>query len=180
MKRKEFIIAIVVLLIAFVGLALFKNHGKASAEVAVTSASKSDSLERFWNYYNLATEYRLQDKEDSAISAYREAINLNPSPRDPLYYLGIVYMKAGDLQKAQETWEKLIELDPGSERAYYQLGSLHFCISQKKFFDPQKAKIFFNRAFDLNKEAVNPELRLGEIALFENKSPKLQLFLTNY
>jgi len=169
MKSKEFIIALVALFIAFGGLAILKNNGNTDREAKSSAGTKSDSIKKFWIYYNLATRYRLQDKPDSAISAYREAINLNPSPEDPLYYLGIVYMKAGDFEKAKETWEKLTELDPGSERAFYQLGNLYFCLDRKNYFDPEKAKLFFNRAFELNKEAVNPELRLGEIALFQNK-----------
>lgn len=169
MKSKEFFIALLALLIAFGGLVIFKNDGKVNHDIVATGGTKSDSIEKFWDYYNLATQYRLQDKPDSAISAYREAINLNPSPEDPLYYLGIVYRRAGDFEKAKETWEKLTELDPGSERAFYQLGNLYFCMDHKNYFDPEKAKIFFNRAFQLNKEAVNPELRFGEIALFQNK-----------
>jgi tetratricopeptide (TPR) repeat protein len=169
MKRKEFYIAIIVLLIAFATLAIFKNRGKAGAETTAIAGTNSDSIQKFWDYYNLATQYRLQDKTDSAIPVYREAINLNPSHKDALYYLGTVYMKAGNFENAKETWERLTQINPESERAYYQLGNLYFCIRQKEFFDPQKAKIFFSRANDLNKEAVNPELRLGEIALFENK-----------
>jgi tetratricopeptide (TPR) repeat protein len=169
MKRKEFIIPALVLLLAFAVLAIFKNRGKASAEAKSNVAKNSDSIQRFWNDYNLATQLRMQEKTDSAISVYRRAIDLNPAHEDALYYLGIVYMKAGDLIKAKESWERLIEVNPQSERAYYQLGNLYFCVKQKSFFDPEKAKTFFNRANELNKEAVNPELRLGEIALFQNK-----------
>ena len=38
------------------------------------------------------------------------------------------------------------------------------------YFDPEKSKFYFERAYDLNKEALNPNLHLGEIALFQNRT----------
>lgn len=170
MKRKEFIIVIIVLLVAFASVSIFKNHKKATGQAGVSAGVKSDSIQRFWSYYNVATSYRLHDKVDSAIANYRDAIDLNPTHEDALYYLGIVYMKAGNFEKARETWQKLAELNPKSERAYNQLGNLYFCSSRSTFFDPAKAKGYFDRAYQLNKESVNPQVRLGEIDLFQNKT----------
>ncbi len=170
MKRKEFIIVAIILLVAFAGITIFKKMGNDTVNISSNTPTKSDSLQRFWDYYKLATQYRLEEKTDSSINTYQQAIRLNPYHEDALYYVGTMYMKAGDFEKAQKSWEKLIELNQGSERACIQLGNLYFCMDHKNYFHPQKAKLYFERANELNKESLNPNLRLGEIALFQNRT----------
>jgi tetratricopeptide (TPR) repeat protein len=170
MIRKEFIIIAVILVIAFAAITIIKYRGHPDQSGALTAVAKSDSRQTFWTYYNRATEYRLQGKADSSIAAYQEALKLNPDHEDALYYIGNMYMKADKFDKAQEAWEKLIKLNPLSEQAYIQLGNLYFCANNTNYFHPEKAKSYFNRAKDLNKETLNPNLRLGEIALFQNKT----------
>jgi len=81
-----------------------------------------------------------------------------------------MYMKVDKFDKAQEALEKLIKLNPLSEQAYIQLGNLYFCAKNTNYFHPEKAKSYFNRAKELNKETLSPNLRLGEIALFQNRT----------
>lgn len=100
---------------------------------------------------------------------YQEALKLNPYHEDALYYIGNMYMKLGKFDKAQEKWEKLIELNPQSERAYNQLGNIYFCIKHTDFFHPEKSKMYFKHAASLNNITLNPNLRLGEIALFQDR-----------
>ena len=177
MKRKEFFILIMVLVIAFAGITIAKNFGGGPVINTSKSETKPDSIQTFWNYYNLATQYRLQGKTDSSIRAYQQAIQLKPDYEDALYYLGIMFMKANDFDNAHQSLEKLTAINPGSERAYNQLGNLYFCINNKKYFHPQKARTYFQRSNELNKESLNPSLRLAEIALFQNRtSEALVLF----
>ncbi len=170
MKPKEFIIILIVMVIAFAGIAIVKNFGSDTVKNTSNTETRSDSIQTFWNYYNLATQYRLHGKTDSSITAYQQAIKLNPYHKDALYYLGIMYMKANDFEKANQSWERLTGINPGSERAYNQLGNLYFCITDKNYFHPAKAKLYFERANELNKESLNPNLRLAEIALFQNRT----------
>ena len=170
MKRKEFIFTAVVLLIAFIGITIFKNRKYSRQNNSSTVVAKSDSAQAFWAYYNQGTQYRLQDKSDSAIISYQEALKLNPDHKDALYYIGNMYMNVGQFDKARESWEKLTELNPQSERAFNQLGNLYFCTTHPNYFRPEKSKFYFERAYDLNKEAINPTLHLGEIALFQNRT----------
>ncbi|HSN08621.1 MAG TPA: tetratricopeptide repeat protein, partial [Hanamia sp.] len=134
MKRKEFIIIIIVLIVAFAGITIVKNFGSTTVNNSSNTVTKSDSIQTFWNYYNRATQYRLQGKTDSSINAYQQAIRLNPFHKDALYYIGIMYMKADSFEKAHQSWEKLIGMNPESERAYNQLGNLYFCITDKNYF----------------------------------------------
>jgi tetratricopeptide (TPR) repeat protein len=170
MIHKKFIFITVILLIAFAGITIVKYLGHPGDSGSLTEVVKSDSRQTFWTYYNRATEYRLQGKEDSSIIAYQEALKLNPDHEDALYYIGNMYMKVDKFDKAQEKWEKLIELNPQSERAYNQLGNLYFCVKHTDYFHPEKSMWYFKRAADLNNITLNPNLRLGEIALFQNRT----------
>ena len=170
MVRKKNIFIAVILLIAFAGITIVKYLRHPGDSGSLTDVVKSDSKQTFWTYYNRATEYRLQDQEDSSIIAYQEALKLNPVHEDALYYIGNMYMKIDKFDKARETWEKLIELNPQSERAYNQLGNLYFCVKHTEYFHPEKSKWYYKRAADLNNLTLNPNLRLGEIALFQNRT----------
>jgi len=170
MIRKEFIFITIILLIAFIGISIVKYFGHPGRNSSLAVVVKTDSIQTFWTYYNRATKYRLQGKADSSIISYQEALRLNPDHEDALYYIGNMYMKVGNFDKAHETWDKLNELNPKSERANYQLGNLYFCWENANYFHPEKSKWFFKRANILNKEALNPNIRLGEIALFQNKT----------
>ncbi|MDE3214427.1 MAG: hypothetical protein KGM98_14440, partial [Bacteroidota bacterium] len=97
---------------------------------------------------------------------------LNPVHEDALYYLGNTFLRAGLLDSARKRWEDLIGVNPQSERAYYQMGNLFFCVSHPDFFHPGKAVAYFQRASELNRESMNPGVRLGEIALFQNRLPE--------
>src|SRR5665647_1056223 len=170
MVRKKNIFIAAILLIVFAGITIVKYLRHPGDSGSLTDVVKPDSKQTFWTYYNRATEYRLQDKEDSSIIVYQEALKLNPVHEDALYYIGNMYMKMDKFDKAQETWKKLIELNPQSERAYNQLGNLYFCVKHTEYFHPEKSKLYYKRAADLNNLTLNPNLRLGEIALFQNRT----------
>ncbi|MGN6801073.1 MAG: tetratricopeptide repeat protein [Ginsengibacter sp.] len=170
MNRKEFLIISILLLLAFAAITYFKRSGKADPGNLQAQALSKDSVQEFWNYYNKATELRISGKTDSSITCYLKAINLNPVHKDAIYYLGIDYMKDYNFIKAEESWQKLIALNPQSERAYNQLGNLYFSQENKEYFNLQKAKTFFEKANELNKESFSPNLHLAEIALFENRT----------
>ncbi|MGN6264669.1 MAG: tetratricopeptide repeat protein [Ginsengibacter sp.] len=169
MKSKEFIIVAIILFLVFAGITFTKNWRKTQSNSSSSKETNTDSIQAFWTNYNQATRYRLHNESDSSIIAYEAALKLSPNHKDALYYIGNMYMKSGQSDKAQKAWEKLIELNPQSERAFNQLGNLYFCLSNHDYFHPEKAKSYFERAYDLNKEALNPNFHLGEIALFQNR-----------
>jgi len=155
---------------AFAGITIVKYWGRPGQSDALPVVAKPDYKQTFWIYYNRATGYRLQGKADASILAYEEALKLNPDHEDALYYIGNMYMKVDKFDKAQEKWEKLIEVNPQSERAYNQLGNLYFCVKHTDYFHPEKSKWYFKHAAGLNNLTLNPNLRLGEIALFQNRT----------
>ena len=167
-KKNIFVVAILVL--AFVAITIVKYGVNSSDNSSATDFVKSDSIQQFWTYYNTATDFRLQGKIDSAIKNYQEALSINQKHEDALYYIGNMFMNSDNYNQAQSSWEKLVKINPQSERAYIQLGNLYFCINHAGYFHPEKSKLFFELAANLNKETLSPNLKLGEIALFQNKS----------
>ena len=169
MIGKKNILIVLVLLLAFVAISVFKYWDHSNDSNTTNDTAKTDSIQKFWAYYNNATDFRLQGKIDSSIINYQEALKINLKHEDALYYLGTMFMNSDNDKQAEASWEKLIEINPQSERAFIQLGNLYFCTTHVDYFHPEKSKTFFERAANLNKETLSPNLKLGEIALFQNK-----------
>ena len=155
-KKNIFVVAILVL--AFVAITIVKYGVNSSDNSSATDFVKSDSIKQFWTYYNTATDFRLQGKIDSAIKNYQEALSINQKHEDALYYIGNMFMNSDNYNQAQSSWEKLVKVNPLSERAYIQLGNLYFCINHAGYFHPEKSKLFFELAANLNKETLSPNL----------------------
>ena len=69
------------------------------------------------NYYNDGnTAYRNEDY-NAAIEALLKAVNFNPENADAMYLLANAYRKAGNYEQAIATYERIIELFPGTEHA---------------------------------------------------------------
>ncbi len=58
-----------------------------------------------WNYIGFS--HRKLSHYDEALSAYEKALAIDPKHRGALEYLGELYLRMGDLSKAQEQLEKL-------------------------------------------------------------------------
>lgn len=169
MIRNKNIFVVIILVLAFVAISIVKYGGHSIDSSSSTDSKKPDSVQNFWAYYNNATDFRLRGKIDSSIINYQEALNINQRHEDALYYIGSMFMNSDNYKQAQSSWEKLLEINPQSERAYIQLGNLYFCINKSDYFHPEKSKLYFESAVKLNKETLSPNLKLGEIALFQNK-----------
>lgn len=55
----------------------------------------------------------------------KQAIELDGDFISAYYYLGLIYFKNGDWQKAIECMNKVIALDPGQEDPYWELGAIY-------------------------------------------------------
>lgn len=172
MKRKEIIAILILLVFVFVGISVMKHYASSdqddSSNVGIPASATRNSA-TFWDYYNRATNFRHAGVTDSSIIEYVNALKLNPDHHDALYYLGSMYMKAGEYEKAIQVWKRLISVNSESERTFKQLGDLYFCRNAGKYFNPEKARQYFLRATNLNREAMEPLIKLGEVALYQNR-----------
>jgi len=67
-------------------------------------------------YYEEAQTYFRQEDLALAIEFFERAVYYDAGNKDALYFLGRSYQKNGDAEKAVETFQKVLELFPGSDR----------------------------------------------------------------
>lgn len=91
-------------------------------EAAKGAASEKDSnLNLVWA--RLGDAYELDGRSDDAINAYKQAIELKPTPA---YYnnMGGIYGRAGKITEAMEAYKKSAELDPPNAAQAYRNGGI--------------------------------------------------------
>jgi cytochrome c-type biogenesis protein CcmH/NrfG len=70
-------------------------------------------------WMQLGTNLALHDGDQMsppALAAFRQAIRLAPNHPAPPYYMGLAYVRAGDLAAARPLWRRAIALSaPGSD-----------------------------------------------------------------
>jgi len=169
-KKKEIILIVFLLAAGFIVVSIMKyQSGTKDSDNVSNITTTTDTSRVFWDYYNRATNYRHSGLTDSSIVAYVAALKYRPDHQDALYYLGSMYMRAGKIENAIRAWHRLITVNSKSARTYKQLGDLYFCPESGKFFDPGKAREYLMRAVELNREAMEPLVKLGEVALYQNR-----------
>jgi len=172
--KKILLITAAVLLLLFLGIHYWKTHSKrsitkikkTSAHLAKDSISEKQRTMEFWELYNQASRLRVAGKPQRAKHKYEKAVKLNPDHRGTLYYLGNIYLRDREYQKAEKDWLKLIKVNPKSARAASQLGNLFFCAdSSNPLYQPGRARKFYERASTLNREETGPLLELAKVNL---------------
>lgn len=143
--------------------------------------SKNKGIKNFWIVYRKATKNRVERLWQNAIEDYISALELNSTHKDALYYLGNMYLELSEYNMAQESWNKLLEVNPSSSRAHFQLGKLYLNKKALKQFDLGKAKQKFQKTAEINRDFLQPVLHLAQISLIKNdykdSSEKLQIVL---
>lgn len=168
--------AVVLLLFAAVTMVKRQPPAGNTPQADTLSASERARTHRFWEVYRQATAHRLAGRYAEAAGAYREALALDGTHEDALYYLGSAHVALGKYREAEAAWRRLIEINPTSARAYAQLGDLFFCY-EDTLLDLDAAQAAFERALAVNKEETGPLLHLGEIALLRGDHATAQHYL---
>ncbi len=76
-------------------------------------------------YYALSTSYLELGKLSKAAEAGREAVRRDSGKLSYRDNLASVYIRAREIDKAIEQYEKIVELDPNNSQAYYTLARLY-------------------------------------------------------
>lgn len=86
------------------------------SEAYFRKAVEASKLNAVWAY-NLAELVNARGAVEEAIEGYATAIQIDPGWGDPLYKLGLAYIKAGDKAKAVESFRAFLKLESRSSRA---------------------------------------------------------------
>jgi tetratricopeptide (TPR) repeat protein len=107
----------------------------------------------------------LTERKPDAARARVEAA-LAKTPDDPalLVLAGTTYTRTGDIEKAEASYRKLLEVDPGNMQAYSALGVLYR--SQNRLDEARKSFEEFAR---LNPRPVAAKTMIGNILMLQGK-----------
>lgn len=137
---------------------------KEQSQVTSAAADKQRTLD-FWTKQRMAMNAMKVEKDNTkAIPLFREALALNPTHEDSLYYLATCLASQGDTDGALAQLAELKRISPQSQRAFAQWGTLR-AISAKSPADLQAAEESLARAHAINPEETGALLVLGEVAL---------------
>lgn len=131
--------------------------------------AKKKEIQDFWTHYRQATKKRIAGSWQEAANGYSDALELNANHEDARYYLANMYLELNELDKAEENWNKLLEINPSSSRAHVQLGKLYLNHEAIQFFDLEKASEKFQKAIEINQDFLQPVLHLAEIFIIQGK-----------
>jgi tetratricopeptide (TPR) repeat protein len=154
-----------------------EGQGEEARSVAGVTPGQ-EQVQRFWEVYRRATAARVAGEREAAVSLYDAALQLNSAHEDALYYLGNLRFDLGDGAAAERAWRRLVEVNPGSSRAYSQLGMLYACRAYPESFDPGAARAELHRALEINQQETGPHIRLGELELLEGNERRAREHLS--
>jgi tetratricopeptide (TPR) repeat protein len=126
-----------------------------------TDAERRREIAEFWAAYHEATRLRVALDYESAIEAYRRAVERRPNHEESWYYLGNCLFELGDYAHALEAYRRLVTVNPESLRGCSQLGVVLATWAPGGLPDPAAAKAAFLRSLELDPEDSGTYLRLG-------------------
>ncbi|HZT42882.1 MAG TPA: tetratricopeptide repeat protein [Chthonomonadaceae bacterium] len=172
-----------ILLIGFLGIR--QRHGPtetgsppgAGASGAALTAAERTRIESFWAIYRQASQEKQAGRWAEAVRDYRQALQLNPSHWDTLYYLGGGLVQLRRYRDAEAAYRRLVAAENQPARAHAALGALYANPSAGPLFDLAKAEREFQAARRANADESGPILRLGEVALAAGETARAREYL---
>jgi tetratricopeptide (TPR) repeat protein len=139
---------------------------------AGTPTNDKERTIAFWNKQRAAMNaMKVEQDNAKALAHFREALALNPTHEDSLYYLAACLASTGDSEGALAQLAELKRLNSQSQRAFAQWGTLR-ALTATSPADLQAAEESLVRAQAINPEETGALLVLGEVALLRD-DPKL-------
>jgi len=171
---KRLAVGVVVLLVSGFAAVFFWKEARKPAVIGANeqprlSEQKKAEIRTFWDVYHRAMDLRLAGDWESELAALREALAIDPRHEGALYYQGNALFELRRYDEAIASWRRLVEANPLSARAHFQLGSVYSCGEEGAPFDLDTAETEFRRALAINKEETGPIVGLGEIALLKGQ-----------
>jgi tetratricopeptide (TPR) repeat protein len=171
MKRTAAWLAALFLVCAALITAVKFQSAKEARAASAVSVEERDRVATFWATYDRASVLRTKGEFARAAELYREALRLNPTHEDSLYYLGSCLYELGEYAEAEQQLRSLIALNPESGRAYGQLGRLLFVDAPGAPRDLPAARQAFERELQIYTEQAGPLLELGGLDLNQGDMP---------
>ncbi len=163
--KKSWVVAGLLLLAGFVAATWLRFSGAGDGPVVESREIDRDRIRSFWSAYHAATESRIRGDYLHAADSYLEALEIDPTHEESLYYLGNSQLELGRFEQAEQTYRRLSLLNPSSQRAFSQLGAVTSTLRPGARVDWEQARNAFQRCIEINPEESGPFIRLGLLSL---------------
>lgn len=134
---------------------------------AIAKNLKESREKRSLAYGELGQLYHAYELNDAAEACYHNALILDPSCFEWTYSLGCLLQSVGQFEKAIRYYKLAETTQKGSRMVYLLYIRIGECY--RNLNQPERAKLAFRVAFQVNREGPAVLARLGEIALEEKR-----------
>jgi tetratricopeptide (TPR) repeat protein len=153
------------------------GRGEEPPVASSTQSAERQQVLRFWDRFNAATAARIARDCRKASGLYEEALALDPTHEDSLYYLGQCSRELGEVAKARLAFDRLVEVNPASARGHLALAALLASPEPSEPMDLPRAEAHLRRAHEINGEETGPIVHLGEVLIVEGKLAEARTWL---
>jgi tetratricopeptide (TPR) repeat protein len=116
-----------------VGVAAFEAKDFETARAELVPAAARPETAASANYF-LARIARAENEYEEALRLAQKAVEANPDYADPYSELGLLYMRLGQPERAEQALRRCLEID-----AEHYLGNQHLLLLYAKTKDPRQA-----------------------------------------
>jgi len=120
-------------------------------------------------HFSLAAEYLKRNEPEKVIAEYSTIMELDPSRRYYLQYIGDIYLMRGDFKNALKYFTQYQEEFPADARSFTALGNLYFTMGNYT-----AARQYYTDAIAIEPNDIASVIQLGKIDL-ETGSPETAL-----
>jgi tetratricopeptide (TPR) repeat protein len=124
-----------------------------------------DRVRRFWKSFNEGDALRRDGRWEEGVVLLGEALEADPDHEGALYGRANCLLELGRHAEALPHLERLVELNPLSQRAHVQLAYLRSAPDATCCFDLEVARRELVRAVEINREETGALMRLAEVEL---------------
>jgi tetratricopeptide (TPR) repeat protein len=135
---------------------VFKEMGDTSNAISSFQTCTEQEPDNYDGYMQLGLLYGAK-RNKLAIQYYNNALRLDPKSTEALYDRGLFYQDNGDLQKAIDDYQAIIQIDPSYKEAYYNIGYINLVYLDKY----QEAVTYFTNAINSAKYYVDAYYNRG-------------------
>jgi tetratricopeptide (TPR) repeat protein len=141
------------------------SEGVAEPRRVGTVTLTRDQQREFWRLQRAAMNaVKVENDSLRAIELFRQALALDPTHEDSIYYLANCLAAQGDVDGALERLDELMRLNPLSHRAFKRWGTLR-AITASSPQEFSAARDALTRAVEINPEAIGATMVLAEVTL---------------
>jgi Flp pilus assembly protein TadD len=155
-QRKTALGVSMVIILTTLGICANRQTSYWKNSVTIFSHTIEVTQNNWLAHNNLGNAYTRLGRDNEAIDAYKQALNINPNLTEARTNLGIVYSKLGRDNEAIDAFKQALKIKPDYADAHYSLGISYAVLSRWS-----EAIDAFKQAIKINPEYADAHYNLG-------------------